>query len=263
MKKILLLFLFLFFITGCFSKDLSEEEFESKNLAGTYTAYYISDDTGLEYEFLFEIDQKRNLISALGESEVKIDKNYKVEGIFTTETETINYQGSLIIDNQKTTGNGTWSSSSDKGTWRIEKGVSQTDNEEEEEELETSSYNMIDEELADISNEQLSLMQSSLVPIPGGHLQFFDLKYENIMGTPSDTITSYSVGIYTATDVATVRTWIYQEVANLGWDVFENYDFDDGYGSFNLIVDRDDSIKRMYLGATQMQNYSFITIKFD
>ncbi len=261
MKKLIILCL-LFVMTGCFSNVLSDKEFEQKNLKGTYYATYISEKTDLELEFVFELDEKRNVVSELGTSKVEIDKKYNLNGLFKTDDDQIEYEGVIEFEGDKVTAKGTWKSNDDEGTWQVEKGLPKPDQIEEEVEEEVSLYNKITEELVDLTTEQRSLMSGANAPIAGGHLQFFEQKNETIMGAPTEQPSIYSVGIYTSTDVEDVRSWLYDEVLNLGWKVFESYDFDDGYGSFNIILERDDSLKRMYVGATKIENYTFITIKF-
>ncbi len=261
MKK-LIIFCLIILVTGCFNNELPAKEFEQKNLKGTYYATYISEETNLESEIVFELDEKRNIVSELGTSKVEIDKKYNLNGLFKTADDQIEYEGVIEFEGDKITAKGTWKSNDDKGTWQVEKGLPNPNPIEEEIEEEVSPYNKITEDLVDLTTDQRSLMVGGNAPIAGGHLQFFEQKNETIMGAPTEQPSIYSVGIYTSTGVEDVRSWLYDEVLNLGWKVFENYDFDDGYGSFNIILERDDSLKRMYVGATTLSNYTFITIKF-
>jgi hypothetical protein len=121
MRKLVLLLLMVILVSGCFNKELSDEEFNAKNIAGTYSGKYISEKNNIEFDFEFEVNEKKELVSIFFTGHVLIDKKYNVKGEAITIDGTIKYKGKLTFTDDNINGEGTWKSSNDSGTWIVQK----------------------------------------------------------------------------------------------------------------------------------------------
>ena len=249
-------------VTACFNNDLSEDQFNEKRLAGDYYGTYTNETDNIETEFHLTLTDEREFQTSFGNSNVTIDKDLKVSGRLEYMGDMYTFEGTFVI-NDLITASGTWEGGDDQGVWQMEKMIYRSGDEEGpiNEEI---SYNHINEELTEIAATQVDLLKQYDAIIPGGSLQEFNTKNENVMGTPSETIVSYRIHVNTATSIEDATVWLYEEAKRLDWYAHEDFQFDDEYGSFNIHFLREDGGPRqMLVQGTAINNYSQIYVTVD
>ncbi len=258
MRKIFLLFI-LFLIPGCFSTEMSEKEFQEKQLAGTYKGVYQNEDGTEKVEFLIDVDDNRIFTTFFGSGSLKITKDYKVSG--SIDNEDITFTGEIKLEDP-IVAFGKWQNKGNSGNWEIVKQVDDGSNlEDEVDEIEEKKFNLVTENLEAASEEAINKMNQYQAVIPGGNLRDFTVHNENIMGTPSDKMKSYKAFIDTSSTIEEVKIWLHNQALLSNWSLFDEHEFPDK--SFNMRYIHNDSVREMLLSAYERDDYTVIIVTFD
>lgn len=253
MKKLILLSLI--FFVGCSSnlKEIESEEFYK--YIGSYNGTYINEND-VEQTVVFQITSDSKINSSEFDGEITIYENNTFKG----KVNDFIFEGN-ITDSPTISGSGTFSGEY-TSSFSFNKVLTNETIIEEEKETE-KKYNYITEYLEGLTDEIRTKFEMASVTIPGGYIFNYETLNENVMGTPSNAITTTKLEIHTSSNIDEIKNWVYTTYQGSGWRVFEEHDFDDGYGSFIVSFINDATINRLLISASEPSDYSYLIVKFD